>query len=631
MLNKLVKLLTKFPIKSIFITIIVVILLVFGVRNVFMATGNDTLVKTSTDVYQDNLMLEEEFGGESVMVLYESDHLLTPENLAHMKGLEDTLQTSDSIYSILSPVTLVEEIANKQGENFQEGIEEIIDGLDEMGSQLADIGHELKENAESDPGMEFPAPEEPELPGMDMEIPDLDEPDLPEFGGLQPPELEEFELPDLGDIEMPDMEKQMGELNEGFSNMIGAQEQLEGGTEGLVEGYAEFSGQLNVLGQSLNELAENMDDSPEKNQLQKQSQQLINLSGQMSQISEETGQLPKIPVQTIEGLNNIQQKLNEQLEQQHELQEQMKKLMQKQEEMKTQQQAQQAQLQQEMEEQQEAQREQMQQEMQKQQETQQEQIKEEMKQQQAAQQEEMQKEMEAQQSEQKAKMQELQGEMEEKQLEQAEMLTALGDGLGEMGENLQSISENMETIYGYSDIMTPGLPAKQGTLDNMVYDDGELRSMFEEVVIDDQYMLMMIRFNGNTTDDAKSEVVGTINDYLDTEMIDTAETLVSGKPVLDNAIRSSMQESMQIMLVLALVFMIIVLFLVFHVRWRLLSLATVLTAVIATIGAMGWLNIPITMVSMAVFPILIGLGIDYGIQFHNRYTEEMNSEEVTND
>src|SRR5690625_5191230 len=105
MLKRLSKLLTKFPVKSIASIIIVVVLLVFGVRNIFMATGNDTLVKSSSDVYKDNLMLEEEFGGESIIVLYESEKLLTPEVLANMKGLENTLQTKGSIYSILSPVT----------------------------------------------------------------------------------------------------------------------------------------------------------------------------------------------------------------------------------------------------------------------------------------------------------------------------------------------------------------------------------------------------------------------------------------------------------------------------------------------------------------------------------------------
>ena len=37
---------------------------------------------------------------------------------------------------------------------------------------------------------------------------------------------------------------------------------------------------------------------------------------------------------------------------------------------------------------------------------------------------------------------------------------------------------------------------------------------------------------------------------------------------------------------------------------------------------MGFLHIPFTMVSMSAFPVLIGIGIDYAIQFHNRVDEE---------
>ena len=184
MLKRIASLLQNFPIKSIFITIIIVILLVIGVKNVHMATGNDTLVKSSTDVYQDNLMLEEEFGGESVIVLYESDNLLTPGNLAHMKGLENTLQTNDSIYSILSPVTLVEEIANKQSENFQEGIVEVIDGLDTMGNKLIEIGTEMGENAQGNQELEFPQQDGLELPDMGGEGIELSEFESPEFQSL---------------------------------------------------------------------------------------------------------------------------------------------------------------------------------------------------------------------------------------------------------------------------------------------------------------------------------------------------------------------------------------------------------------------------------------------------------------
>jgi len=589
LLKRLAKVLSNFPMKSIFIMMIIVVLLAVGVKDVFMATGNDTLVEPSSDVYQDNLMMEEEFGGESIIVLYEAKNLLTPDYLKHMKGIEDALQNNDSIYSILSPVTLVEEIANNQSDTFQDGITETIDGLNEMGSQLTNISDELKGNAESNQEMALPELEEPELP-------ELEEQSLPKLGETT------SQLPEVGEIQLPDMEGQMAELNEGFSNIIGAQGNLEEGTTNLVDGYAEFGRQTNELGQNLSELSERMEDNPQKQQIQEASQGLIQLSQQMTQISEDSSQLPGIPEQTIEGLNNIQQKLDEQLNQQNGQLEQIQEQVEKQKEM-------QAQIQEGQQEKQE-------------------QMKQEMKEQQETQQEEMQAKMDEQRAEKEREMQGLKEEIVGKQTEQAEMLSQLADGLAEMGENLQTISENMKTIYDYSDIMTPGLPDNQATLDNMIYDDDdELRPMFEEVVIDDQYMIMMIKLNGDTEDAEKTEVIDTINSYLDTEEMESAETMVSGKPVLDHATRSSMQESIQTMMGLALIIMVIVLSIFFKVRWRLLPLVTVLIAVIGTVGLMGWLQIPITMVSMAVFPILIGLGIDYAIQFQNRYAEEMAKED----
>lgn len=169
----------------------------------------------------------------------------------------------------------------------------------------------------------------------------------------------------------------------------------------------------------------------------------------------------------------------------------------------------------------------------------------------------------------------------------------------------------------------PSIPTEQETLDRMIYEDGQLREIFDDVVIDDTYMMMIIKFAALADDTEKSEIVSLINDYLNDYSLDSIETIVSGKPVLDNAIRTSMRDSMKKMMMLSIVFMIIVLSLVFKVQWRILPLFIILVAVIGTVGLMGWISIPITMVSMAVFPILIGLGIDYAIQFQNRYIEEM--------
>jgi hypothetical protein len=97
-------------------------------------------------------------------------------------------------------------------------------------------------------------------------------------------------------------------------------------------------------------------------------------------------------------------------------------------------------------------------------------------------------------------------------------------------------------------------------------------------------------------------------------------------PVLASKIIGSLTSNLIYMFIVAIALMLFILALVFSVRgffpWRWLPLGVVLIAIIYTFGAMGLLSVPITLVSMAVFPIVIGLGVDYAIQFHNRYDEE---------
>ncbi|MBE9506128.1 MAG: MMPL family transporter, partial [Chloroflexi bacterium] len=89
-------------------------------------------------------------------------------------------------------------------------------------------------------------------------------------------------------------------------------------------------------------------------------------------------------------------------------------------------------------------------------------------------------------------------------------------------------------------------------------------------------------------------------------------------------LRDEMGRSLLFMLAAVVAAMILVLALVFkHVQRRLMPLVGVLVAALATFGMTGLLNIPLTMASMSVFPLLIGIGIDYFIQFHNRVDEEM--------
>lgn len=98
---------------------------------------------------------------------------------------------------------------------------------------------------------------------------------------------------------------------------------------------------------------------------------------------------------------------------------------------------------------------------------------------------------------------------------------------------------------------------------------------------------------------------------------------VTGEPALMKSITNEMAKSNGPILLLAGILMIVALLITFtHVRWSLLPIPIVFLGVGWTFGAMGLLHIPFTMVSMSAFPILIGIGIDYAIQFQNRINEE---------
>lgn len=207
-----------------------------------------------------------------------------------------------------------------------------------------------------------------------------------------------------------------------------------------------------------------------------------------------------------------------------------------------------------------------------------------------------------------------------------EELEIMGAGFMTMGENLEDISENLGTFNEKLGMLESAIPHNQTELDFILYDEaGELKEIFLDTVVDQEHLMMMIKLEGNINDTAKDAVYQEVIQAMEAEKFEASEVdyLISGKPVLDASLREEMKANMQYMVVAAAIVMVLVLFLVFKVRWSILSMGIILIAVIATLGLMGHLSVSMTMVSMAVFPILIGLGIDFSIQFHNRYEEEL--------
>ena len=147
----------------------------------------------------------------------------------------------------------------------------------------------------------------------------------------------------------------------------------------------------------------------------------------------------------------------------------------------------------------------------------------------------------------------------------------------------------------------------------------------EQFMPDTTHTLIMIQMPGSINEDNKKRVLAQVERTIELVDFPAGTTAVAtGEPAYIIAMSEEMTSSLGTMLVLAFVLMIIGLKIVFrHVRWSLLPIPVILVGLIYTFGAMGLLSIPMTMASMAVFPILIGLGADYAIQFQNRIEEEL--------
>ena len=102
------------------------------------------------------------------------------------------------------------------------------------------------------------------------------------------------------------------------------------------------------------------------------------------------------------------------------------------------------------------------------------------------------------------------------------------------------------------------------------------------------------------------------------------DVIVTGSAAFSAQLSALIQQSTNQLLGLAVGLMIVALFFLFRgVRLRLLPIVAVFTGVLYTFGAIGYAGVPNSTLTSSVFPILIGLGIDYSVQFHERYEEEL--------
>ncbi len=137
--------------------------------------------------------------------------------------------------------------------------------------------------------------------------------------------------------------------------------------------------------------------------------------------------------------------------------------------------------------------------------------------------------------------------------------------------------------------------------------------------------LVQVRLKPGLDDEQRGEAIGLIRSAVamaQWKLTGGGSYVVTGAPVVLNDLGDAISESLLVLLVAALLVMGATLALVFRVRLRLLPLAVALCAAALTFGGLALAGLPLTMASIGVLPVLIGLAVDYAIQFQSRTREE---------
>jgi hydrophobe/amphiphile efflux-3 (HAE3) family protein len=100
---------------------------------------------------------------------------------------------------------------------------------------------------------------------------------------------------------------------------------------------------------------------------------------------------------------------------------------------------------------------------------------------------------------------------------------------------------------------------------------------------------------------------------------------ISGAPIVIEGLAGALKDSLLILFAVAILVMALTLLLVFRSRLRLLPLAIALAAAALTFGLLRLFGGSLTIASIATLPILIGLVVDYAIQFQARFDEATSS------
>ena len=135
--------------------------------------------------------------------------------------------------------------------------------------------------------------------------------------------------------------------------------------------------------------------------------------------------------------------------------------------------------------------------------------------------------------------------------------------------------------------------------------------------------LITVRLRPDLTDDQRAQAIALFKRAAGDERfgLSDGDYVVSGVPAVVSGLADALRSELLLLLGVAVIVMAAVLAVILGPPLRLLPLALAVAAAAITFGLLRLVGGSLTMASIAVMPVLIGLAVDYAIQFQARFNE----------
>ncbi len=174
------------------------------------------------------------------------------------------------------------------------------------------------------------------------------------------------------------------------------------------------------------------------------------------------------------------------------------------------------------------------------------------------------------------------------------------------------------------------IPVAQRNLANpawvkfLLYDNtGNIRKPLLTFIPDKTHAQIVTRLKGNEDIVTEGKASTLVQNDAKSLTFPDATVTTTGASVLLKNLNDYLKGGIFTLGAIAIAIMVLILLLFFDVRWRLLPLGVILIGVVWAFGLAGYLHIPLTVVTIAGLPVMLGVGIDYAIQMHARVEEEV--------